>query len=174
MRELCSDGVLERCSVHQRRILGQFWWLHVQVCVRARMQMCGPGSFRRTMGARAMALPSLKHRWHVNLSLPRYVALTPSSETSTTRPSRVATVTIPADLNVTTCDTDSWADQADTAAVALGIVVSQYTFKFYLLPQQVGCPPTCFQVALMRASDNFFCTRVLESWPGDSSTCPPL
>ena len=75
MRELCSDGVLERCSVHQRRILGQFWWLHVQVCVRARMQMCG--SFRRTMGARAMALPSLKHRWHVNLSLPRYVALTP-------------------------------------------------------------------------------------------------
>lgn len=46
-------------------------------------------------------------------------------------------MTIPVDLNVTTCDTDSWADKADVAAGALGIVVSQYTFKFYLLPQQV-------------------------------------
>jgi hypothetical protein len=54
-------------------------------------------------------------------------------------------VTIPADLNVTTCNTDSWANQADAAAVAAGIVVpvSQYTFKFYLLPQQVNSPPMC-------------------------------
>ncbi len=61
----------------------------------------------------------------------------PSSETSATRPSRVMTVTIGYDINGTTCDTDACANAADTAATALGVVVSEYTFKFYLIPHEV-------------------------------------
>ena len=60
-----------------------------------------------------------------------------STEASTTRPSRVITVSIPYDINSTTCDTMLWAEAADAAAAAAGVVVSQFTFKFYMIPQEV-------------------------------------
>ena len=60
-----------------------------------------------------------------------------STEASTTRPSRVITVSIPYDINSTTCDTMLWAEAADAAAAAAGVVVSLFTFKFYMIPQEV-------------------------------------
>jgi hypothetical protein len=53
-----------------------------------------------------------------------------TSDTAASRPSRVVTVTVPYDINSTTCDYLTWGTAANAEAVAaFGLDPLDYTFK---------------------------------------------